>query len=309
MTNFNSDRQRILIVDDDLISAQMLSVLLRDHYVLDIVHDGQAALDIALADTPPDLVLLDVSMPGMTGYEVCRTLKENDRTRKIPVIFITGKDSESDEVSGFEAGAVDYVNKPIHPVLVKARVRLHLELKRQRDLLESMATLDGLTGIANRRKFDEHLLVAAAYASRNQFPLSLIMIDIDHFKLYNDHYGHFEGDICLVKVAHTIAANVMRSNDLAARYGGEEFACILPNAPHSNAQAIAERIRASVLALKIPNKLSPVREFVTISLGVATIDAFDSDISERIIIAADQALYAAKAKGRNRIEGTELFSV
>jgi len=300
-------RKRILIVDDDAICAQILSVLLRDDYELNVVNNGPAALDCAVSDTPPDLILLDVSMPGMSGYEVCRTLKDNDLTRKIPVIFITGQDSESDEASGFEVGAVDYVNKPIHPVLVKARIRLHLELKQQRDLLETMATLDGLTGIANRRKFDEHLLVAAAFASRNSFPLSLIMIDIDHFKLYNDQYGHFDGDICLIKVARTIAANVMRVNDLAARYGGEEFTCILPNAPHSNALAIAERIRTSVLALKIPHEQSPVDEFVTVSLGVATVLAFDnSDISEQIITAADRALYAAKDRGRNRVEGTEL---
>ncbi|MEI6287493.1 MAG: diguanylate cyclase [Bacillota bacterium] len=306
MTGYSSEKRRILIVDDDPVSIQMLLMLLRDEYAVRSATDGPAALEIAMSDTPPDLILLDVSMPGMSGYEVCRTLKEDVRTRKIPVIFITGKDSESDEISGFEAGAVDYVNKPIHPVLVKARIRLHLELKQQRDLLESMATQDGLTGIANRRKFDEYFVVAAAYTSRNAFPLSLIMIDIDHFKLYNDHYGHFEGDICLIKVARAIAVDVKRSNDLAARYGGEEFACILPNAPHSNALAIAERIRASVLALKIPHELSPVDEFVTISLGVATVATFDSNVPEQLIVAADRALYSAKDRGRNRVMGVEL---
>ena len=300
-------KRRILVVDDDSISAQMLKYLLQEEYDVIVSDNGQAALSIAQSDPQPDLILLDVQMPDLSGYDVCRKLRDEVATKKIPVIFITGKDSESDEMAGFEAGAVDYVTKPFHPVLIKARMRIHLELKNQRDILENISALDGLTGIANRRRFDDSLLVAVAYASRNSFPLSLIMIDIDNFKLFNDNYGHYDGDICLVKVARAIEGNVMRQTDTAARYGGEEFACILPAAKHGDALAIAERIRRDVLALKIPHEYSDVSEYITISLGVATVFAYDNNgVAQKLIVAADRAMYAAKDGGRNRVVGIDL---
>ena len=300
-------KRRILVVDDDSISAQMLKYLLQEEYDVIVSDNGQAALSIAQSDPQPDLILLDVQMPDLSGYDVCRKLRDEVATKKIPVIFITGKDSESDEMAGFEAGAVDYVTKPFHPVLIKARMRIHLELKNQRDILENISALDGLTGIANRRRFDDSLLVAVAYASRNSFPLSLIMIDIDNFKLFNDNYGHYDGDICLVKVARAIEGNVMRQTDTAARYGGEEFACILPAAKHGDALALAERIRRDVLALKIPHEYSDVSEYITISLGVATVFAYDNNgVAQKLIVAADRAMYAAKDGGRNRVVGIDL---
>ncbi|MFA6075563.1 MAG: diguanylate cyclase [Negativicutes bacterium] len=299
-------RQSILIVDDDLVSARKLSILLSDEYETVVAHNGEDALRLALADTPPDLILLDVILPDINGYDICRRLKADARSLKIPIIFITGKDSESDEIKGLEAGAVDYVTKPFRLPIIKSRVRTHLKLKRQQDILENLSMIDGLTGIANRRKFDEYLLIAGEFAARNATPLSLIMIDLDYFKAYNDCYGHYEGDVCLIRVAKTIAESINRKNDLAARYGGEEFVCVLPGAGYQAALAFAEHIRENVAKLKLPHRQSAALDWVTVSLGVATLDnVAGGEIAEKLITAADQALYRAKAQGRNQVAGIE----
>ena len=164
-----------------------------------------------------------------------------------------------------------------------------------------------MTGIANRRKFDDSFLVAIEFAARNSFPLTLVMIDIDHFKNFNDSYGHYQGDDCLVRVARTIAATVNRKNDLVARYGGEEFVCLLPGINQVEALRLAEQMRENVLALAIPHIASAVSDFVTISLGLASIETgYSGNIVERMIMAADEALYRAKALGRNQVAGTKL---
>ncbi|MEN6350632.1 MAG: diguanylate cyclase [Syntrophomonas sp.] len=298
---FPSEQQTILIVDDAKENIRHLAGLLGTEYTIRVATSGERALEILISDDQPDLVLLDVMMPGMDGYEVCRRAKANDRSCKIPIIFVTGKVSEEDEVEGFSAGAVDYVTKPFNPIIVKARVQTHAELKRHRDLLETLSYRDGLTGIANRRRFDEFLSLSFDFARRQESPLSLILIDIDDFKLFNDHYGHQLGDECLKLVAQSLAANLKRKTDLAARYGGEEFGCILPKTANSDAITIAEKLRQSVFDLQIPHAYSTASEWVTISLGLSTTTPIPDSNPGILLRAADQALYRSKSAGRNRL--------
>jgi diguanylate cyclase (GGDEF)-like protein len=240
-------------------------------------------------------------MEGMDGHEVCRRLKADPATQDIPIIFITAQQQESDEVLGLELGAVDFISKPINPIIVRARVRTHLTLKVQNDLLRSMALIDGLTGVANRRKFDEDILADWSQCFREQKPLSLIMVDVDFFKRYNDRYGHQAGDGCLKSVAQALSEIVRRPYDLVARYGGEEFACVLPNTGFSGAVEMAEKMLERVRALNIEHSASDVDRVVTISLGVATATPVGDLKFQTLIEAADKQLYEAKRTGRGRV--------
>jgi diguanylate cyclase (GGDEF)-like protein/PAS domain S-box-containing protein len=293
-------RQSILIVDDELTNIEVLAQALGDGYEILAAETGALALRIA-ADRVPDLVLLDVVMPGMGGLEVCARLKADAKTRTIPVIFVTASDEPQAEERGLEAGAIDYITKPIMSPIVRARVRNHLELKRYRDMLENLSAMDGLTGIANRRRFDETLDIEWRRAQRADAPLSFIMIDIDHFKPFNDNYGHPSGDECLRRVALGMAECVRRPMDLLARYGGEEFACILPDTDTEGAALLAERLRAKVEGLGIPHAFSPASDRVTISAGVATMIPTPDRKPEDLIRRADELLYQAKETGRNKI--------
>src|SRR5579859_4005198 len=205
-------------------------------------------------DRQPDLILLDVVMPGLDGFEVCRRLRAEERTQRIPIVFITGLNALEDERRGLELGAIDFISKPVQAAIVRLRVRNHLELKRYRDFLEDLSLVDGLTGIGNRRRFDEFLLREWRRSRRGRAPLALVLLDVDNFKAFNDHYGHAAGDDCLREVAATIAMLVRRPGDLCARYGGEEFAAILPHTDLTGARTLAERIREAVLALEIPHE-------------------------------------------------------
>ena len=294
-------KQTILVVDDSPENITVLGALLRADYTVRVATNGEKALKIMGSDNPPDLILLDVMMPGMDGYEVCRRLKADSRTQNIPVIFITAKTSEEDEVKGFEMGAVDYVTKPFSPVVIKARVRTHMDLKRYRDLLVNTSYCDGLTAIANRRRFDEYYTVLWNLSIREALPLSLIMIDIDNFKQFNDNYGHQEGDACLVRIAQKLAESLKRKTDLVARYGGEEFVCILPYTGIDGAISIAEEFRTGILSLQIPHAYSSAGSYVTISQGVANISPIKDSSPKALIMAADNVLYRAKESGRNRI--------
>lgn len=299
------EQQTILIVDDAKTNIAILANLLKQDYQVQAATNGEKALEIAFCDSPPDLILLDIVMPQMDGYEVCRRLKASEKTKGIPIIFITGKESEEDEVKGFELGASDYITKPFNPTVVKARVNTQAELKRNRDYMEKISYLDGLTGIANRRKFDEFLDFSWSFAMRHSLAIALIMIDIDFFKLYNDHYGHLKGDACVKQIAQALATSLLRKSDLIARYGGEEFVCVLPGADHEKALITAEKLRQSVSSLQIPHELSTVSEFVTISLGAAAIVPPMDAPSSLLIHAADTALYTSKETGRNRVSSAD----
>jgi len=298
-----AEKPTILIVDDTPTNIQVLAEALRADYRVKVAGSGKAAFEIIARQGLPDLILLDVMMPGMDGYAVCRRLKDDPRTKDIPVIFVTAKSDPLDEEHGLRLGAVDYIAKPFHPHIVAARVQNHINLKLKTDLLELHALLDGLTSIPNRRRFDDDLASEWKRAHRAGSMLSLIMLDVDYFKPYNDHYGHGAGDNCLRKVAGALAEAVVRPGDLAARYGGEEFVVLLPATGKDGAAQIAERIRAQVEALRIPHGYSAVAAWVTVSVGLASAVPRDCDGTAALLEKADNMLYRAKDAGRNRVCG------
>lgn len=299
--NNDSQKQILLIVDDEPGNIEILIELLQPDYKIRVAKNGETALKIIFSEEPPDLILLDVMLPGIDGYEVCKKLKADPCSNKIPIIFITGKINEDDEIKGFEVGAVDYVTKPFSPIIVKVRVKTHAELKKHRDYIEMQNLSDGLTGIPNRRRFDEYLTSIWDLGRRENSALSLILMDIDHFKKFNDNYGHLAGDECLKKVAQTLQATLRRKIDLIARYGGEEFVCILPSTDLDGAVMIAEKFRQKIVSIKIPHEFSNVAEYVSISAGVASITPTGDLKPNAIIKAADDALYMSKKNGRNRV--------
>lgn len=293
-------RPKLLVVDDQPINIRIINELFRADCDLHMATHGEQA--IAVSKTlQPDLILLDIMMDGMDGLEVCRRLKLDPATADIPVIFITAKREEDDEALGLELGAVDYISKPLNSAIVRARVKTHLTLKLQNDYLKGLASLDGLTGIPNRRAFDVRLAQAWSQACREGGTLSLMMIDIDYFKRYNDHLGHVQGDECLRQVAKAIAQSVNRPYDMAARFGGEEFACVLPETTLQGALILAEKIQARIRQLANAHPGSEVSEWVSLSIGVASLQpSIDREPSELIAL-ADQQLYQAKHNGRNQI--------
>ena len=293
-------RPKIVVIDDMPVNIRILHAVLSRDFDVRCATRGAEGLDL-VAREHPDLVVLDVMMPEMDGYEVCRRLKADPVTAVIPVIFITALDEAEEEARGLELGAVDYLTKPITPAIVLARVKTHVELKRLRDRLELMTTTDGLTGVANRRGFDACLSREWQRAVRAKSPLSLIMGDIDFFKNFNDHYGHLAGDSCLRRVAEAMAASVSRPADLVARYGGEEFVALLPETEATGARLLAEEMRRRVAELDIPHATSAAAPHVTVSLGVATLVPESRDDPGYLILQADEALYQAKDQGRNRV--------
>jgi len=293
-------RPKILIADDQPTNIRVLYELFRDQCDVFMATSGAQTIQICRAELP-DLILLDVVMDDIDGHEVCRRLKADPLTSAIPIIFVTSQNQEADEVIALGLGAVDFITKPINPVIVRARVRTHLTLKLQGDLLRASALLDGLTGVANRRKFDEDVQTDWRQCLRETAPLSLILIDIDYFKLYNDRYGHQAGDNCLKLVAKALAETLRRPYDKLARYGGEEFACLLPKTELAGASAIAERMQTRVSELRVEHLGSDVDQVVTISLGVASMVPTPSITPELLLKAADQQLYEAKRTGRARV--------
>lgn len=288
-------KPKVLICDDSPINVEILAACLEDEYELVKAHNGDECLKHldAKKSCLPDLILLDVEMPGMDGYEVCKQIKSNEQTESIPVIFVTARQAEQDEEAAFNAGAVDYIPKPIRPTIVTHRVNTHVTLKRQRDLLKDMAVHDQLTGLYNRyilldlgkKKFSESI--------RHDRPMSLLILDIDKFKLVNDNHGHLTGDAVLRAVAKFLN-KAIREEDLVARYGGEEFVVLLDRCTISDALDKAEALRAGVEALK-PNGLT-----VTISIGAAECASEETSFSD-LLERADTYLYKAKTTGRNKV--------
>lgn len=291
-------KQTVLVVDDMPANIDILVGLLGDKYKVKAARNGLKALDIARAANPPDLILLDVVMPEMDGYEALEQLKSESDTAAIPVIFVTSLDEDEDEEKGLKLGAVDYITKPFRSAIVLARVENHLKLKSYQDLLKRQSNLDGLTGLPNRRAFDELLRQEWRRGARLESPLSLILLDIDFFKQYNDHYGHLAGDECLRQVGKQLAT-VGRSIDFVGRYGGEEFVCVLPHTDSSGAVRVAERLKEAITQLEITHAKSRAADYITISLGVATQVPRDADDPLDLIEKADQMLYRAKGAGRN----------
>ncbi|MCD4484106.1 diguanylate cyclase [Chromobacterium vaccinii] len=294
------DRPRILVVDDQTTNILLIRELFKDECEVFMALDGEQAIAQCLS-LKPDLILLDLVMPGIDGFEVCRRLKTDPHTRSVPIIFVSAQREEADEVRGFELGGVDYIVKPVNRTILRARVQTHLALKFQTDLLSSIALQDGLTGVANRRKFDEALQSDWLQCARQQQPVSLLMLDVDHFKRFNDRYGHQAGDDCLRRVAQAIRLSLRRPRDLAARYGGEEFACLLPETGLDGAARLAEEILQAIRALDIAHETSDAGPAVTASIGVAAIVPDGSAPPQTLIEAADRQLYQAKRAGRARV--------
>ena len=304
--------QKILIVDDDPMAIQSLYKILEGLGEIRFAISGQDCLD-SLKKEAVDLVLLDANMPMMDGYSTCRMMKRE--FPDIPVMFVTASHDPSDEIQALEAGAVDFITKPLNPPVIQARVNTQLQLKQHGDKLRALTKSDPLTGIANRRYLDEQIDLEWRRSMRNQSVLSLLMIDIDFFKAYNDHYGHIAGDACLRKIASTIQATVNRAGELAARYGGEEFAALLPQSSPERACEVADKICVAVRELHIPHAKSCISDTVTVSIGIAGGTPFfqpanyiiseenstDPGSIEELFTWADEALYKAKQTGRNRV--------
>jgi diguanylate cyclase (GGDEF)-like protein len=294
-----NQQQTVLVVDDEKQNRTLLAELLIDDCRIALAKNGAQALERA-HELQPDLILLDVMMPDINGYDVIQALKSDDATRHIPVIFISALDSTADEERGLDLGAVDYITKPFHPSIVRKRVRNHLQSCHHRHLLENLAKIDSLTEIANRRRYDEALENEWRRCSRTHSPLSLAIIDVDHFKAYNDHLGHAEGDRVLRLIAKKLSEFVRRPGDLVARYGGEEFVLLLPNSSGTASAHLGEEIRSGIEGLRLPHPASAISPYITISLGGITIQPAGGEIDPQFFLAADAALYEAKASGRNR---------
>ncbi|MBK5256664.1 MAG: diguanylate cyclase [Vicinamibacteria bacterium] len=294
--------QKVLIVDDSATNRQMLGDLLQADYTVLLGKNGHEGLRLA-QEHLPDVMLLDVMMPEMDGYEVLHRLKDDARTASICVVFITGLDTPEAEERGLTEGASDYVTKPLHPTVVKARVALHMQVVRQRRMLETLANIDGLTELPNRRQFDAVLAAEWARATRTGQPLSLGLLDVDFFKRYNDHYGHAMGDHALRVVARSLRKRIQRPEDLGARYGGEEFVLVMPDTPISGGIELAEGIRLGVEGLGLPHKRSSAAACLTVSIGVACNQPESVSSAEALLQRADGCLYRAKKAGRNRVVG------
>lgn len=312
--DFIPERQsNILVVDDIPLNVELLRTYLKSSgYSVFEAHDGEEALK-SVAQNKPDLILLDIMMPKINGFEVCRKLKSDPRTQFVPIVMVTALQSVEDKVQGLEVGADDFITKPFNKMELLARVKsllrikfLHDELEKKiiqldeaRKRLQQLAVTDGLTGLFNHRFFKEQLMHEFNRATRTKSSLSLAMIDIDYFKFYNDENGHPAGDIVLKKISKLIQRN-LRKIDIAARYGGEEFVVILPETSHNAAKIVTEKIRRLVEEEPIIHEQKQPNKKLTISLGLATYPD-DTKDPDKLISVADQRLYKAKQGGRNRV--------
>ena len=306
---------RILLVDDDVAVIKTMARMLAGIGEIQIACSGFDAMRV-IRETPPSLILLDAEMPGMSGFQVCELLKADPSLADIPVIFVTSHGETSVEVAGFEIGAVDFISKPVSPALLLARVKTQLRIKHLSDELRRSAYTDGLTQVANRRSFDDAFRREWLRAVRSAEPTSVLMIDVDHFKLYNDRHGHGAGDRCLQGIAQALVHACLRPADLVARYGGEEFVMLLPATARAGAAHVAARVQTAVEAMAIEHGASKTDRHVTVSVGMTSYDSaspgwvgeacesrFADDLARpvkpsQLLKAADLALYAAKQAGR-----------
>ena len=294
-----SRRATVLVIDDQAVNIRTVhQCLAPDHEIL-MATSGEAGID-ACRRQQPDLVLLDLVMPGLSGLEVALRLKEDPLTQAIPIIFVTASTDSDEESACWEAGAVDFVTKPFNPMTLRRRVQVHLALKRQAEMLQRMAYIDGLTEIPNRRYFNERFAAEVARARREGSALTLMLADVDFFKRYNDHYGHQAGDDCLRRVAAAFRRALQRPADFTARYGGEEFAVLAPGAGSAAAGRLADALRREVHALALPHAGSSASTIVSVSVGVVCVDAWQGQDLDGLLREADAQLYRAKAQGRDR---------
>ena len=290
-------KYNVLVVDDEISNIITLSDILEQEYDISVLRDSRDVLETVKSDMP-DVILLDIIMPDMNGYEVITALKQTKTTKEIPVIFITGLDDLKAEEKGLALGAADYITKPFHAPIVKLRVHNQIKMLEQLRTIERLSMHDQLTGLPNRRNFETRMSYEWSRAQREKTPLSLLMIDIDNFKIYNDSYGHQQGDTALVTVAKAFNQALKRPGDFAVRWGGEEFIILLPNTESSGAMEVAEQVRRSVEETVVPGKRISK---VTVSVGVHTWKHGRESTIDELITNADSALYEAKRRGRNRV--------
>ena len=291
----------VLIIDDDPIILSILTRILAPVYEVKAARSGEQGLVLAEKHSI-DLILLDVVMRGMSGFEALAALKASDATRNIPVLFITGNESSESEKKALSMGAVDYIRKPFVEDIVTLRVGLHLQLIEQMRVIERFSLTDGLTGVNNRRCYDQQLESEWSRARRNQNWLSLFIVDIDYFKKFNDNYGHLNGDNALKTAAAILVSTVKRGSDYVFRWGGEEFAVLLPGTPIEGALTVAEKARRNIEGT--PVQCGDKKVSITVSIGVAStiplVNSFPEEM-EHFYNAADKALYKAKEQGRNQV--------
>lgn len=289
----------ILVVDDMTTTLLLLHDLLKDTYEVKIAKSGTKALEILESPNDIDLILLDIEMPDINGYDVCKRIKNNETIKNIPIIFITGRTSQEDEEYGLNLGAIDYITKPFNNAIVKLRIKNYLDLKIKNDMLEKLSMYDGLTNIRNRRFFDETFEKTFSEIKRDKKSLAVLMIDIDFFKLYNDNYGHGQGDETLRKVAKALEKTIKRASDFVARYGGEEFVILLKDINKDGVEAVANNLLNAIRELKITHEFSKIENYVTVSIGVSYYNS-SSDITKlELLLKADETLYNVKNSGRN----------
>lgn len=313
----------ILLVDDDPAVIQVLSKTLSGLGRLRFATSGADALRLAQEEVP-DLVLLDAEMPGMSGFETWEAMRSLPPLKDLPVMFVTSHGEEAMEERGLALGAADFIAKPVRPTILLARVRTQLRLKLALDKLRALAGTDSLTGLANRRSLDESLNGEWLRARRMLRPMSVLLIDVDHFKRFNDRYGHLKGDEALMAVTRVLKESASRPGDVVARYGGEEFAVLLPETNRAGAAVVARAILAHMDEFGIPHEASELGH-LTVSIGAATYqpvdegqgsasvprvrpagDAHDEMPIEAVLALADEALYESKRNGRAQVSFTDI---
>jgi len=298
-------KNSLLIIDDDKSNILELKHILGQDYNIHVAKDGQDAIEIA-NEYLPDVILLDIIMPEMDGYEVITVLKRSEKTKSIPVIFVTGLNDAVDEEKGLIMGAADYISKPYRSAIVKLRVRNQIQILNYIHVIERLSALDQLTEMPNRRSFDERLSIEWNRSIRDKTSICLLFIDIDNFKFYNDTYGHQHGDAALKILAQVLMHEFKRSVDFVARIGGEEFVVVLSNTDNDKALAIAERLRNKIEGVQIPIADGRIST-ITVSIGISTLVPSPENSVENFIKRADEALYCAKREGRNRVYNTGCY--
>ncbi|MGM0520274.1 MAG: GGDEF domain-containing response regulator [Campylobacterota bacterium] len=317
----NNKKSSVLIVDDMQENLMLLSDILKDRYQVKIAKSGEKALEI-VEKGDVDLILLDVVMPNLDGYEVCKILQKSESTKDIPIIFVTGNSNPKDEKKGFELGAVDYITKPFSSATVRARVKTHMnlhlrqleleelseilkdknkELQKYIEMVEKISITDGLTNIYNRRHFNDTFPKVINSAKRKDELVCFLLLDIDNFKQYNDNYGHQAGDDALIKFSSCLKDNLKRSDDVAFRLGGEEFGILFKSDSKQKAIDFAQMIREKIENLKIPHEYSSASKYLTASIGLVCEKANKIENEDRIYKLADNLLYKSKESGRNKV--------
>jgi diguanylate cyclase (GGDEF)-like protein len=295
----------ILIADDDINYAHKLQAQLKDAFDVRVVHTSARVVSLCQEAEPPDLVLVSVSLGEGDGFELCRHLKSQEKTTRLPIFLLAEDYSEEAEVKGLQYGAADFLRKGGSPVILQARMKTHLQLRRMTEILEVRANYDSLTGLHNRREFEHVLENEWRRACRVQAPLTLLFIDVDHFKAYNDHYGHLAGDECLRRLGEVLGRCLSRSGEFVARYGGEEFVALLPGVEGRAVERSVENIQRMVEKLEIEHQASPDYRQLSLSIGAVTQVPQLNVSPQQLLAEADQRLYQAKSEGRNRLIYTE----